>query len=134
MKNNPFGKSDARFEYQKEKIDKERDGPTGDFNIHMHSVVDKDVEKKRDAIQWTIQVAKQQMQNLPNAVFASGVNRYNKSDKDDATVAALKKEAQREAQKQAVKMTIEHGTLVKGTMNTVQSQVILGKTQGVEDK
>jgi hypothetical protein len=31
-------------------------------------------------------------------------------------------------------MTIEHGTLVKGTMNTVQSQVILGKTQGVEDK
>lgn len=35
MKNNPFGKSDPRFEYQKEKIDKEREGPTGDFNIHM---------------------------------------------------------------------------------------------------
>jgi hypothetical protein len=39
---NPFGKGDPRFDYQKMKINKERDGPTGDFNIHMAAVVDKD--------------------------------------------------------------------------------------------
>jgi len=38
MKNNPFGKGDPRFEYQKAKVIKEREGPTGDFNIHMESV------------------------------------------------------------------------------------------------
>jgi hypothetical protein len=33
------------------KISKERDGPTGDFNIHMAAVVDKDIVNKREAIQ-----------------------------------------------------------------------------------
>ena len=50
MKNNPFGKGDVRFEYQKQKIDREREVPTGDFNVHMPAVLDRDVEKKRDAI------------------------------------------------------------------------------------
>ena len=79
MKNNPFGKSDPRFEYQKEKIDKEREGPTGDFNVHMQAVIDKDVEKKRDAIQNTLKVQKQLIMNQPNAVFASSVERYEKA-------------------------------------------------------
>ena len=40
---NPFGKGDPRFDYQKAPISKERDGPTGDFNIHMQAVKDKEV-------------------------------------------------------------------------------------------
>ena len=40
---NPFGKGDPRFDYQKASISKERDGPTGDFNIHMQAVKDKEV-------------------------------------------------------------------------------------------
>ena len=43
MKNNPFGAGDPRFCYQKAKIDRSREGPTGDFNIHMAAVKDKDV-------------------------------------------------------------------------------------------
>jgi hypothetical protein len=54
MKNNPFGAGDPRFEYQKAKIDRSRDGPTGDFNIHMAAVKDKEVEQKRDAISNTL--------------------------------------------------------------------------------
>ena len=54
MKNNPFGAGDPRFKYQKVKIDRSRDGPTGDFNIHMSAVKDKDVENKRQAITNTL--------------------------------------------------------------------------------
>jgi hypothetical protein len=42
-KNNPFGAGDPRFDYQKAKIGRDRDGPTGDFNVHMAAVKDKDV-------------------------------------------------------------------------------------------
>lgn len=49
---NPFGKGDPRFDYQRQKVGKERvGGPTGDFNIHMDAVIDKDVVQKREAIQ-----------------------------------------------------------------------------------
>lgn len=78
MKNNPFGKSDPRFEYQKEKVDKKREGPTGDFNIHMKPVIDKEVESKREAIQNTLTYHRQEVAKIPNAVFASAVSRYKK--------------------------------------------------------
>ena len=47
MKNNPFGTGDPRFIYQKAKIDRSREGPTGDFNIHMAAVKDKEMVDKR---------------------------------------------------------------------------------------
>ena len=37
---NPFGKGDPRFDYQKAKINNQKTGPTGDFNVHMAAVVD----------------------------------------------------------------------------------------------
>ena len=75
MKNNPFGKGDPRFEYQKTKIQKEREGPTGDFNIHMEAVKDNDVLHKRNAIQNTLKFQKQVFSLQPNAVFTSATDR-----------------------------------------------------------
>jgi hypothetical protein len=40
-KNNPFGKGEPRFDYQKPRVNFDRKGPTGDFNIHMLPVQDK---------------------------------------------------------------------------------------------
>lgn len=54
MKNNPFGISDPRFSYQKAKIDRTRDGPTGDFNIHMAAVKDSEFIQKKYALQKTL--------------------------------------------------------------------------------
>lgn len=54
MRNNPFGAADPRFDYQKAKIDRSRIGPTGDFNIHMEAVKDKEAESKRSAISNTL--------------------------------------------------------------------------------
>jgi hypothetical protein len=57
-KNNPFGAGDPRFDYQKAKIGKDREGPTGDFNVHMAAVKDKEVLQKRQAIQRTLKFQK----------------------------------------------------------------------------
>jgi hypothetical protein len=55
LKNNPFGKGDPRFDYQKPKVNFERNGPTGDFNIHMQPIKDQEIDRKREAIQKTLQ-------------------------------------------------------------------------------
>jgi hypothetical protein len=73
---NPFGKGDPRFDYQRQKVGKERvGGPTGDFNIHMDAVIDKDVVQKREAIQNGLQKQKALFNSQPQAVFASSVPR-----------------------------------------------------------
>ena len=40
MKNNPFGTGDPRFDYQKLKVEVQRDEPTGDWNVNMSPVKD----------------------------------------------------------------------------------------------
>jgi len=57
----------------------------------MPAVVDKDIEKKRDAIQSNVQVHAHLVKNHPNAVFASSVDRQTKlSKKEESSAAKLK--------------------------------------------
>ena len=46
---NCFG-NEARFDYQKPKINNDREQPTGDFGVHMSSIKDTEISNKRQAI------------------------------------------------------------------------------------
>lgn len=65
--NNPFGSSDPRFEYQKDKIDR-----TSNDDL---MVVDQEVADRRLAFQKTAELHKKLNDIRPNAIFQSQVKR-----------------------------------------------------------
>ena len=75
MRNNPFGKGDPRFDYQKHKVNTERYGPTGDWNVNMNPVKDEQVMQKRDNIAQNIQFYKESLVKKRSAIFASMTER-----------------------------------------------------------
>jgi hypothetical protein len=71
----PFIGNEPRFAYQKAKIKNDRDSPTGDFGVHMGSIKDRDVFKKRQAMLESLNYQNSVLKNQQNAVFTSSVER-----------------------------------------------------------